>query len=315
MRQNKVKLSHRIWLVAFAYWLAPVLSAEIVRLATYNLANYNLTNRQIEGAFLTAYPKPEKEKTALRQVIHAMDADILALQEIGDEDFLRELQRDLRKEGLNYPEAIVMSGVDEQRKVAVLSRLPLTEVRRHSDLDFKYFEGRELVKRGMLEVRFDTMMGEVALFVVHFKSRLTERRDDPQAKSRRGKEATAARDRILELFPEVETARFIVAGDFNEGPLHRPVRAFSRIGVRPISTLISAEDSRGETWTYRHWRNDGYSRVDFVMVSSPLVAAVKNGKGMIPDTPEVLSASDHRPVVMNFEFHSLATDEAIELTK
>jgi endonuclease/exonuclease/phosphatase family metal-dependent hydrolase len=108
----------------------------------------------------------------------------------------------------------------------------------------------------MLEVRFDTMAGEVALFVVHFKSRLTERRDDPQAKLRRGKEATAARDRILELFPEVETARFIVAGDFNEGPLHRPVRAISRIGARPISTLVSAEDSRGETWTHRYWRND-----------------------------------------------------------
>ena len=290
-------------------------AAETVTLATYNLANYNLTDRQIEGAFLASYPKPEKEKTALRQVIHEMDADVLALQEIGGEDFLRELQRDLRQEGLNYPEAIVMSGVDEQRKVAVLSRIPLTSVRRHSDLDFKYFEGRELVKRGMLEVRFDTMAREVALFVVHFKSRLTERRDDPQAKLRRGKEATAARDRILELFPEVETARFIVAGDFNEGPLHRPVRAISRIGARPISTLVSAEDSRGETWTHRYWRNDEYSRVDFVMVSAPLVAAIKNGKGVIPDAPKVLDASDHRPVVVSFEFDSLATDEAIERAK
>ena len=301
-----MKLSRKIGLVAWASLLATALPADTVTLASYNLANYNLTDRQIEGAFLASYPKPEKEKSALRQVIHAMDADILALQEVGGEMFLRELQRDLRKEGLHYPEAIVMSGVDEQRKVAVLSRVPLTAVRRHSDLDFKYFEGRELVKRGMLEVRFDSAAGEVALFVVHLKSRLTARRDDPEAKLRRGKEATAARDRILELFPEVETARFIIAGDFNEGPLHRPVRAFSRIGSRAISTLIPAADSRGETWTHRYWRNDEYSRVDFVMISAPLVDAVTDGGGKILDAPQVLDASDHRPVVMEFDFGQVA---------
>jgi endonuclease/exonuclease/phosphatase family metal-dependent hydrolase len=156
----------------------------------------------------------------------------------------------------------------------------LTSVRRHSDLDFKYFEGRELVKRGMLEVRFDTMAGEVALFVVHFKSRLTRTPGTTRKRSCvAGKKPRRRRDRILELFPEVETARFIVAGDFNEGPLHRPVRAISRIGARPISTLVSAEDSRGETWTHRYWRNDEYSRSILVMVSAPLVAAIKTEKG------------------------------------
>lgn len=277
--------------------------AEPVTLATYNLANYNLTDRQIEGAFLASYPKPETEKTALRQVLHQLDVDILALQEIGGEDFLRELQRDLRKEGLHYPESVVLNGVDGQRKVAVLSRLPFTQVRRHTDLDFKYFEGRELVKRGMLEVRFETDAGEVSLFVVHLKSRLTERRDDPSSKLRRGKEATAARDRILEIFPEPQTSRFIIAGDFNEGPLHRPARAFSRIGSRPISELVPAEDSRGETWTHRYWRNDEYSRVDFVMVSAPLKPMVVGGKGQIPDDPMVMQASDHRPVVVKFDFN------------
>jgi endonuclease/exonuclease/phosphatase family metal-dependent hydrolase len=224
-----------------------VSTAESVRVATYNLANDNPTDRQIEGAFLASYPKPDKEKTALRKVLHQIDADVLALQEVGGEDFLRELQRDLRKEGLNYSESVVLNGADDQRKVAILSRIPLTQVRRHTDFDFKYFEGRELVKRGRLEVRFETAAGEVALFVIHLKSRLTECRDDPEAQLRRGKEATAARDRILELFPEPQTSRFIIAGDFNEGTLQPPVRAFSKIGRRPISGLVPAEDSRGET--------------------------------------------------------------------
>ena len=125
---------------------ASIVAAETWKLATYNLANYNLTDRQIEGAFLTQYPKPEHEKTALRKVIKRMDADVLALQEIGGDGFMRELQRDLRSEGQNYPYATVLTAVDEARKVGVLSRHPFSAVRRYDNLDFNYFEGRELVK-------------------------------------------------------------------------------------------------------------------------------------------------------------------------
>ena len=50
------------------------------------------------------------------------------------------------------------------------------------------------------------LVGLVAVKVEHqaqkLKSRWTERRDDPEAALRRGREATAARDRVLELFPE-----------------------------------------------------------------------------------------------------------------
>jgi len=284
-----------VWILAGVRGDAEV---ESLSIATYNVANYNLTDRQIEGAYLTAYPKPEVEKTALRAVIGALDADVLALQEIGGDDFLRELQRDLRSEGVDYPHAVSMRAIDDQRRLAVLSRVPFAAVRRHDDLDFKYFEGRELVKRGMLEVRFDTAAGEVALFVVHLKSKLTERRDDPEAEQRRGSEATVARDRVLEVFPEPATARFVIAGDFNSGPIDRPVRAFSQRGELEIARLIPAADSRGETWTHRYQRNAVYSRVDMLMVSPLLEPRVADGSARIVDTPAVLRASDHRPVVM-----------------
>jgi endonuclease/exonuclease/phosphatase family metal-dependent hydrolase len=277
-------------------------SAETWKIATYNLANYNLTDRQIEGAFLTQYPKPEHEKTALRRVIRLLNADVLALQEIGGELFVRELQRDLKGEGVDYPYSAVLSAGDGARKVAVLSRHPFTKVGRHDDLDFSYFEGREVVKRGMLEVRFATEAGELALFVVHFKSRWTERRDDPEAEIRRGREATAARDRVLELFPQPELGRFVVAGDFNDGPTDRVVRAFTHRGDLRLSYLLPVEDSRGETWTHLYRRNHVYSRVDHIMVSQPLRDAVMDGKGLIYDRPGVLVASDHRPVLVEFQW-------------
>ena len=226
---------------------------------------------------------------------------MLALQEIGGELFLRELQRDLKSEGMDYPYATVINAVDDARKVAVLSRRPFAAVVKHDDLDFKYFEGRELVKRGMLEVRFNLTHGEVTLFVVHFKSPLTERRDDPGAEIRRGKEATAARDRVLERFPDPSIAKFVVLGDFNAGPEDRAVRAFRTRGDLRISHLLPVEDSRGETWTHLYRRNDVYSRVDHVMISPGLRNEVKTREGTIEDGPSTLSASDHRPVVFDLE--------------
>lgn len=291
-------------------WSAPA-AVETLSIATYNVANYNLTDRQIEGAYLTQYPKPESEKDALRAVIRALDVDVLALQEIGGEPFLRELQRDLRSEGRHYPHMVVLAAADEARRVAVLSRVPFSAVRRHTDLDFKYFEGRSVVKRGMLEVRFDTTAGELALFVVHFKSKLTERRDDPESALRRDREATAARDRVLEIFPDPAVARFMVAGDFNDGPRDRPVRAFEHRGPLAIAAAVPAADSRGETWTHLYRSNDLYSRVDFFMASPLVQPAIVGGAATVHDGAAVPRASDHRPVAIRLRFSPAATETAL----
>ena len=282
-------------------------------IATYNVANYNLTDRQIEGGFMTQYPKPEIEKTALRRVIGELDVDVLVLQEIGGESFLRELQRDLRSEGLDYPHTTVLAAADDQRRVGALSRIPFSKVGRHTDLDFKYFEGREFVKRGMLEMRFEVEAGELTVFVLHLKSRLTERRDDPLAERRRGAEATAARDRILELFPDPGEHDFMILGDLNSGPRDRPVRAFSRRGNLEIAHLVPVSDSRGETWTHRYRRNDAYTRVDHVLVSERLLRSVRDGHGVISDQPDVMRASDHRPVTVRLSWDP-RTDGEGELT-
>ena len=107
----------------------------------------------------------------MREVILATNADILAVQEIGVEAFLLELQRDLRLEGLDYPYTALMEGGDPDRHTAVLSKVPFREVFRETELDFKYFDGREPVKRGLLEVVFETGGLRWSLFNLHLKSR------------------------------------------------------------------------------------------------------------------------------------------------
>ena len=163
--------------------------ANRVRVATLNLDNYLITNRIADGGFRPDYPKPEAAKEALRKVILSVDADVLAVQEMGPQPFLLELQRDLRINGLDYPHTALMEGNDPDRHTAVLSKLPFIEVIRRNDLDFKYFEGREVVKRGLLEVVLETGGVRWSLFNVHLKSRLETRPEDPQSNLRRRGEA------------------------------------------------------------------------------------------------------------------------------
>jgi endonuclease/exonuclease/phosphatase family metal-dependent hydrolase len=279
-----------------------ILRAEPLTVATYNIENYTLADRTTaDGVYRKEYPKPEAEKAALREVIRQIGADVLALQEVGGEGYVRELQRDLKSEGTDYPFAVVLMATDTNRMVAVLSKRPFAAVTKHADLRFKYFDGIETVRRGLLEVRVAADSGEVTLFVVHLKSRYTERPDDPGAALQRAGEAVAVRDRVLTEFPDPVTARFLIVGDFNDGRTSRPVRAMLERGQTKITDWLPAADSRGHVWSHFFRKEDSYSRVDHVLVSPGLWPLVRGAAGRIHDSSEVGQASDHRPVVVTIE--------------
>jgi endonuclease/exonuclease/phosphatase family metal-dependent hydrolase len=287
------------WLRAVAAWVVVVAAqAESLTLATYNLENYTLADRMTPSGFRPDYPKPEAAKIALRAVLHRLDADLLVLQEIGGKPFLAELVRDLAGEGLVYPHAEILEASDEPRHVAVLSRRPFTRVRPHADLRFTYLGAAEQVKRGVLEVTVTFAERELSVFALHLKSRTTERKEDPQSALRRASEAEALRDRVLALYPDPTTSRFVVAGDFNDGPSSRAVRALQQRGSKTIATLVPATDEQGETWTHRYRAEDSYTRVDHLLISPGLLAAVETPMARILSGADVNAASDHRPLVL-----------------
>jgi endonuclease/exonuclease/phosphatase family metal-dependent hydrolase len=275
--------------------------AETLTVATYNIENYVAAGRRVDGAYRPDYPKPEVAKQALRTVIRALGADVLALQEIGPAGYLEELRRDLRAEGLDYPHVALGEAADAERHVAVLSRRPFRRVAAHAGLDFRYFDGREKVKRGLLEVAVEVADGELAVFVMHLKSRLTERPDDPEAARRRAGEAAAIRDLILRRFPDPTAARFLLVGDCNDTAGSRPVRLLTQRGGNPVARAVEAADSRGDSWTYTYRRDGSYLRFDFVLVSPALWPAVAGGAGQVYDGPGVREASDHRPVLVRLD--------------
>ena len=272
-------------------------------MATYNLYNYLSMDREVDGHWQEDYPKPEAEKTALREAIRAADADVLAVQEIGGPGYLEELQRDLRAEGLDYPHAAILMGPDETRHTAVLSRLPFSRVLTHDRLDFTFNGEREQVRRGLLEVGFETDGVAWTLFVVHLKSRWTIRKSDPLARKQRAGEAQVCRDLIRRSFPDPERDLYLIVGDFNDARDSSPLRRFLEVSGRELSQRVDAVDSRGEAWTFHYRKRDLYERVDFLLASPALAKHIVGGSARIIDIlPATDIASDHRPVCVELSF-------------
>jgi len=276
--------------------LAAALGAETLTVATFNVENYTVADRMVEGVFRQEYPKPEAEKAAVRRVIRAIRPDVLALQEMGSAPYLEELQRDLEREGWSMPHGVVLEAADPARHVAVLSRLPFQDVRRHTAVPVTLFGQPDVVKRGVLEVTVATGAGDVTLFVLHLKSRRTERPDDPEGATQRLREAEAVRELVLQRFPDPAKAWYVVAGDANDTRMSRPVVALQARGKRELGQLLPAADSRGQTWTHFYRREDTYSRIDYLILSPGLRPLVEGGRGTVYDGEGSDEASDHRAV-------------------
>lgn len=273
---------------------------ETIRVATYNLDNYLVMDRHVGPRWRPAYPKPENEKLIIRNIISEVDPDILVLQEMGTVDFLEELRIDLSREGQDYSYAIHMTGVDPDRHLAILSKLPPKQVVKHKKLDFKYFDGRKLVKRGMLETTFQFEDAcDFTLFAVHLKSRYEENKADRLSTMRRTREAEACRNRIIERTHEMGRSHYLIAGDFNDHPNSAPMRRFYQRGDLKIGTLVPATDSRGEVWTYFYEKEARYELVDGFITSPKMMPHIKAGAGRISDLPGAMTGSDHRMVYID----------------
>jgi endonuclease/exonuclease/phosphatase family metal-dependent hydrolase len=285
-------------------WAILIGSAQALTLATYNLENYTLADRMVEGVYRKAYPKPEKEKAAVAQVIAGIVPDILAVQEMGPQAYLDEFQRDLRAAGQDFRYAVVLDAADPDRHVALLSKLPFKEVKRHREVATKYLDVRDVVKRGVLEVIFATSEGDLSVFVVHLKSKRTERPDDPESALQRAAEAEAVRDLVLARFPDPARAKFIICGDWNDTRSTRPIRAMQKRGDTEVGEILRAGDSRGEAWTHYYRKEDSYSRLDYILVSPALKSFVAGGKATIWDGAGASEGSDHRAVYTELKINS-----------
>jgi endonuclease/exonuclease/phosphatase family metal-dependent hydrolase len=279
------------WLLGFLL-CAPLQSEEIV-VASYNLGNYWLGN---PGTLINEPAKPEAEIAALIKVLHRIKPDIVGLIEIGDESMLADLQRRLKKAGLDYAHREWVEGADDVRHICLLSRFPIVERNSRGDVRFD-LDGKTLrMNRGILDVTVEVNPSyRLRLVGAHLKSR----RDVPEydQERMRAKEAWFLREHIDEILSAGPKTNLMLFGDLNDTKNEYAVRQI--IGSKGAPNYMMdlwLRDGRGERWTYYWKAADEYSRIDYLLVSPGLVKEVVLEKCGIDDSPYWNEASDHRAI-------------------
>ncbi len=206
------KISRRLIRAAIILGLCAAISAGATMAAAGTasrvvVASYNVENLFDLKADSTEYPgyipggaagwdqdMLDAKLSNLARVIHDLDADILALQEIESRRALRRLNQRLEKP---YPHAVIADQKPTTVKCALLSRYP---VRAADEITVPKESGRNILK-----ARIDIAGHDLIIFVNHWKSK-----SGPE--SERLPYARALSDAIETLDP---AADFVVVGDLN----------------------------------------------------------------------------------------------------
>ncbi len=301
--------------IPWAQWLAAVLlvwscraTAEplVFRVGSYNLENYL---NQPEG---TRPAKSGTAKARVRASIRALNADVLALQEIGPISDLEELRQGLKRDGADYPYWEHVAGADTNVFVAVLSRFPIVGRRPHTNEAFLLRGRRFQVSRGFAEVDLQVREGcRFTLFAAHLKSRRVSAVADES--DLREQEAIRLRELLDTRLRADPAALFVVAGDMNDTKDSRPVRTLIGRGKQALLDTRPAEsngdsgiratpraDSRTITWTHHYGKEDSYDRIDYLLVSPAMAKQWRREGTQVLALPDWGEASDHRPIVALF---------------
>ncbi|PWU19737.1 MAG: hypothetical protein C5B50_05805 [Verrucomicrobia bacterium] len=281
--------------------------AETFRVATYNVESYLDAPTQSRPA------KSAEAKAQVRDNILALKPDVLALQEMGTVTALMELQDSLKRGGLQLPFWDHISGADTNIHLAILSRFPFNVRTPHTNDNFLLSGRRFRVSRGFAELDIQvTANFSFTLIAAHLKSR----RPSPVAdeSEERLEEAKLLRLHIDQRLNTALATRLIVLGDFNDTKDSAPIRAVIGRGKQklldtrpaerngdPFPGASSSREGRNVTWTHYYSKDDTYSRIDYILVSSDMARQWVTNETWVLAAPNWGVASDHRPIVATFE--------------
>jgi endonuclease/exonuclease/phosphatase family metal-dependent hydrolase len=280
-------------------------AAQTFRVGTYNVQNYLLEPIGTRPA------KTEASRAKVRESIRALNADVLALQEVGETNALLELRDGLRREGCDYPHWELVHAWDTNIHVAVLSKFPIAARYPHTNDSFVLLGKQYRVKRGFAEVLIQVNERySFTLLTAHLKSRLTLFDADEQ--ELREQEAGMLRkhiDAVLNIHPN---ANVIVTGDLNDTQDSKAVRTI--IGRKNALTDTRpsewAEDDLPNnnprypapriTWTHFYGKEDAFRRIDYILLSKGMAREWISNETRILKLPNWGIGSDHRPIVATF---------------
>jgi endonuclease/exonuclease/phosphatase family metal-dependent hydrolase len=302
-----MRLSRSAVIVLALLLCARFAGAETFRVATYNVENYMAEDSQTRTA------KSPEAKAKVREGIHALKPDVLAMQEMGGTNALLELRDSLKAEGLDLPYWEHITGFDTNIHVAILSKFPITARRPHTDDSFLLSGRRYRVGRGFAEVDIQVSANYAfTLITAHLKSkRAVAQADEAEL---RLEEAKLLREKVDACLAANPNVNLVVLGDFNDGKDSPSTKAVIGRGKNKLVDTRPAErngdnvpaanpawEPRNVTWTHFYGKEDVYSRIDFLLISPGLAREWVKNETYVLSLPNWGVGSDHRPIVATFE--------------
>ncbi|MCS7243364.1 MAG: endonuclease/exonuclease/phosphatase family protein [Candidatus Calescibacterium sp.] len=258
-----------------------------IKVTTYNVEN--LFDRFDDPLKDDGPPKSEASKKALAEVLKSLDSDIVALQEVENTNIVREV---LVLAGLKDRYNVIV-GKSDGRGIAcallVDKKFPIKS--------YTINEKEDVFYRPPVEAIVEIMPGFDMKFVsVHFKAKM-----NPESQEQRKKEAR----RTIELVNKSKIPT-VILGDYNDLPFSEVSQIFEKNGfidVRNVDKL--SKDIDVPTHYYQPmsmsdvYASHGPSIVDYIRISDSVKNLVIQGTYDVVDEkekPEVVLASDHRPI-------------------
>lgn len=268
-----------------------------LRIATFNLKDFFLPRSDVDRSVA-----PGKFANICKNLRRA-NADVVALQEVGEEQQVERLVTELSDLGYGAP----VFGTADKRGIrcAILARLPIvwSQVHTRPSLPFPHFiEGdvdpfvdRIPLRRGIVHVRVESPeLGEVDVMTAHFKSNLPVKKrtldgreiEDTTAHARaesalrsliqRAAEAVFVRGLVDDVLRASPDHAICVLGDFNDHADSLPVRIVRGVGEPAKDTLRSCAELLAEDRRYSCFHGNAKTLIDHVLVSDRLFAAAKS---------------------------------------
>jgi endonuclease/exonuclease/phosphatase family metal-dependent hydrolase len=268
-----------------------------LRIATFNLKDFFLPRSDAERG--VAVGKFANIAANLRRA----NADVVALQEVGEVQQLDRLVNDLADLGYGAP----VVGTPDKRgiRVAILSRIPVlwSQVHTAKALPFPHFiQGdpepfvdRIPLRRGIVHVRVESPdLGEVDVLTTHFKSNLPvplrtpDGREIPDTTPRgraesalrsliqRAAEAIYVRGLVDDIFRGLPDHAVCVLGDLNDRVDSLPVRIVRGLGEPSKDMLAPCAELLPPERRYSCFHGNEKTLIDHVLVSEKLFRAARS---------------------------------------
>lgn len=239
-------------------------------------------------------PKSREALEKLAATIRKANADVLALEEVENRDYLERFVRAMLPD-MGYENVVCIESNDRRGiDCAVLSRFPVGPVTSYRHVRFSDGSGGTMrFRRDLLRVRIEPPDApNFDVFVIHFKSK-GGGGDTERIRSGECRQARKILDGLLE---KDKDARFVICGDFNDTWDSKPLKIIRGSGPTALVTFLDDLPTGVVTLNKEPHR----SIIDFILCSPAMAKRyVPKSYSVIDGTTES-SGSDHNPVLIQF---------------